>query len=76
MAKYKDYVGLGRNCGNVCQVLHQRLKGKQLDELNEAVLETIRELTTWVMPAMRTLNNLLTDGSKSQIRGRDAEERQ
>ena len=46
MANYQDYVDLGRNCGNVCQVLHRRLKGKQPDELNEAVLDAIGDLTT------------------------------
>ena len=46
MANYQDYVNLGRNCGNVCQVLHRRLKGKQLDELNVAVLDAIGDLTT------------------------------
>ena len=46
MANYKDYVNLGKNCGNVCQVLDRRLKGKQVDELNEAVLDAISDLTT------------------------------
>ena len=46
MANYKDYVNLGRNCGNVCQVLDRRLKGKQLEELNQAVLDAIGDLTT------------------------------
>ena len=46
MANSKDYVDLGENCGNVCQVLHRRLKGKQLDELNQAALDAIGDLTT------------------------------
>jgi hypothetical protein len=46
MANYKDYVDLGRNCGNVCRVLHRRLKGKRPDELNEAVFDAIGDLTT------------------------------
>jgi hypothetical protein len=45
MANYQDYVDLGRNCGNVCEVLHRRLEGKQLDELNQAVLDAIGDLT-------------------------------
>jgi hypothetical protein len=44
MANYQDYVNLGRNCGNVCQVLYRRLKGKQLDELTQAVLDAIGDL--------------------------------
>jgi hypothetical protein len=46
MANDKDYVDLGRNCGNVCEVLYRRLKGKRSDELNQAVLDAIGELTT------------------------------
>ena len=46
MANSKDYVDLGRNCGNVCQVLNRRLKGKRPDELTEAVLDAIGDLTT------------------------------
>ena len=46
MANHKDYVNLGRNCGNVCQVLDRRLKGKRLEELNQAVLDAIGDLTT------------------------------
>ena len=45
MANCQDYVDLGKNCGNVCQVLHRRLKGKHLDQLNEAVLDAIGDLT-------------------------------
>jgi hypothetical protein len=46
MANYKGYVDLGRNCGNVCQVLHRRLKGKRPDELTQAVHDAIGDLTT------------------------------
>ena len=46
MANHRDYVDLGRNCGNVGQVLHRRLKGKRLDELNQAVLDAMGDLTT------------------------------
>jgi hypothetical protein len=46
MANYQDYVDLGQNCGNVCQVLHQRLEGKRPDELNEAAFDAIGDLTT------------------------------
>jgi hypothetical protein len=46
MANCQGYVDLGRNCGNVCQVLHRRLTGKRLDELTRAVFDVIGELTT------------------------------
>ena len=45
MANDQDYVELGRSCANVCQVLHRGLKGRRLDELKQAVLEAIGELT-------------------------------
>ena len=45
MANRKDYVDLGRNCGNVCQVLDRRLEGKREDELTKAVLDAIGDLT-------------------------------
>ena len=46
LANYQDYVDLGRNCADVCQVLHRRLKGKTLEELKQAVLDAIGDLTT------------------------------
>ena len=46
MADDKDYVGLGRACGHVCNALHRGLKGKQSDQLNQSILEATQELTT------------------------------
>ena len=46
LANYQDYVDLGRNCADVCQILHRRLKGKTLEELKQAVLDAIGDLTT------------------------------
>ena len=46
MANYQDYIELGRACGDVYQVLDRRLKGRQLGELNPAVLDAIGDLTT------------------------------
>ena len=45
MANDKDFVDLGRACGDVCQVLDRRLKGKLLDGLNQSILDAIVELT-------------------------------
>ena len=45
MANDQDYVDLGKACGDVCQVLYRKLKGKQLDQLNQSVLDSIGELT-------------------------------
>jgi hypothetical protein len=46
MANDQDYVGLGQACGVVCQALYRKLKGKQLDQLNQSVLDAIGVLTT------------------------------
>ena len=43
---YQDYVELGRDCAGVCQALYRRLKGKNLDHLNQSVLEAIGGLTS------------------------------
>ena len=45
MANDQDFVDLGQACGDVCQVLDRRLKGKRLDELNQSILDAIRGLT-------------------------------
>jgi hypothetical protein len=44
MANDQDYVDLGRACGDVCQVLYRNLKGRQVDQLNQSVLDAIGEL--------------------------------
>jgi hypothetical protein len=46
MANDQDYVDLGRACGDVCQVLFRKLKGRQSDQLNQSVLDAIGELNT------------------------------
>ena len=51
MANDKDYTELGRACGNVCQVLHRRLKGRRPDELKQAVFDAIGDLTMYVNQA-------------------------
>ena len=45
MANDQDYIELGRACGDVCQVLHRKLKGRLVDELNQSVLDAIGDLT-------------------------------
>jgi hypothetical protein len=46
MANDQDYVDLGQACGDVCQTLYRKLKGRQLDQLNQSVLDAIGVLTT------------------------------
>ena len=46
MANDRDYVELGRACGEVCQALDRGLKGKRLDELTQSVLGAVGQLTT------------------------------
>ena len=45
MANDQEYVDLGRACGDVCQVLDRRLKGKRSDELTQSILDAIGDLT-------------------------------
>jgi hypothetical protein len=44
MANDRDYVDLGNACGDVCQALNKKLKGRQLDQLNQSVLDAIEVL--------------------------------
>jgi hypothetical protein len=44
MANDQDYVELGQACGDVCQALYQRLKGRRSDEVNKSVLDAIGNL--------------------------------
>ena len=46
MVNDQDYVQLGRSCADVCQILYRRLKGRRLDQLTQAVLDAIGDLTT------------------------------
>jgi hypothetical protein len=45
MANDQDYVDLGQACGDLCQVLYRKLKGRHLDQLNQSVLDAIGVLT-------------------------------
>ena len=46
MVNQVDYVQLGLACAEVCTALDQGLNGKELDDLNNSVLEAIGQLTT------------------------------
>ena len=46
MANEREYVELGRSCAGICQTLYRRLKGRGLDELTQAVLDAVGDLTT------------------------------
>jgi hypothetical protein len=46
MSNIQGYVKLGQACGDVCQKLYRRLKGRQLDGLSQSVLDAIGDLTT------------------------------
>ena len=46
MINQVDYVELGLACADVCANLDRGLNGKRLDDLNNSVLEAIRQLTT------------------------------
>ena len=46
MTNDQDFFDLGRACGDVCQVLDQRLKGKRSDGLSQSILDAIGELSS------------------------------
>ena len=46
MINQMDYVELGLACAEVCTALDRGLNGKRLDDLNDAVCEAIKQLTT------------------------------
>jgi hypothetical protein len=46
MANDQDYVDLGRACGDVCQMLYRKLKGRQPDGLGQSILDAIGDLTS------------------------------
>jgi len=56
MIKWADYVELGLTCADVCTALDRGLKGKRLNNLNNAVHEAINRLTTRVTSAMHTFS--------------------
>ena len=46
MVNQIDYVELGLACAEVCTALDRGLSGKRLSDLNDAVCEAIKQLTT------------------------------
>ena len=46
MVNQIDYVELGLACAEVCTALDRGLSGKRLSDLNDAVYEAIKQLTT------------------------------
>jgi len=46
MINQVDYVELGLACADVCKVLDRGLEGRSLDDLNNSVLEAIKQLKT------------------------------
>ena len=46
MTNNQDFIDLGRACGDVCQTLYRKLKGKRSEELNQSILDAIGDLTT------------------------------
>ena len=74
MANELDYVELGLNCADICGALDRGMNGKKLDDLSQSVCEAINHLTTWVTPAMDSLDGslmiLLTAEPWGRSRGR------
>ena len=60
MINDQDYVELGLSCADICRALERGMSGKTLDDLSQSVCDAMGQLTTWVEPAMRSLDNSLT----------------
>ena len=54
MANEQDYVDLGLSCADICKALKRGMDGKSLDDLSKSVCDAIKQLTTWVEPAIHT----------------------
>jgi hypothetical protein len=46
MANKGEFVDLALNFSDVCKALERGLDGRELDELNQSVLDAIQQLTT------------------------------
>lgn len=46
MINQQEYIDIGLSCAHVCEALDRGLKGRQLDELSQSVLDAIGQLTT------------------------------
>jgi hypothetical protein len=46
MSNDQDYVDLGLSCSDVCKALDRGLDGRRLDELSQALVGAIEQLTT------------------------------
>ena len=44
MANEEDYVKLGLLCAEVCEALHQELKGRKQEDLSQSTLRAIERL--------------------------------
>lgn len=67
MANKQDYVELGKSCAHVCQALSRGLKGRQLDELSQSVLEAIGQLTAWVKLSLRIQSSPLMSPNRRTV---------
>ena len=52
LANEQDYIDLGLNCGEICEVLDRGTKGREIERLSRSVREAINQLTACVEPAI------------------------
>ena len=62
MANEQDYVDLGLSCANICKALERGMGGKTLDDLSQSVRDAIKQLMTWVQPAVHISWSSAHDG--------------
>ena len=56
LANRQDYVELGLNCGEICDVLGRGTKERGTEHLSQSVRKAIDQLETWAEPAMHSLD--------------------
>ena len=56
LANQGDYIELGLNCGDICKALDRGTKGRGMEHFSRSVREAINQLTTWVEPAVYSLD--------------------
>ena len=60
MTNKNDFVELGQSCADVCDALYRGLEGRELNKINESVLDAVKQLASWVVEGMRRSGVSLT----------------
>ena len=61
MTNEADCVELGKTCADVCVALSRGLNGKLLKDISDSASEAVKQLTTWVTPAVVSSKHTIDD---------------